>query len=89
MIGGGVDIQQRHRDIAQIHQTITYLQLTLDEFIVLIAIFNELAHTFTGLSWTVKYPLFHSEEIEQFVLVFHDIQHIHIFADIQIERHQH
>ena len=55
----------------------------------MVTVFDKLPHAFTSLPRTVENPFFHSEKIEQLVLIFHHIQHIHIFADIQVEWHQH
>ena len=79
-------IQKRHGQLFQIHTLATKKHLALNKQILLVAIFNKLAESFSGNIRTVENPAFHAHKIFHKILVVHIVHKTDIFIDHQARR---
>ena len=73
-----IKIDQRHGQLAQIHPFPVQAHFALNQQVVFIAVFNELAECFSRDVGTVENPAFHAHE------VFHKIPVVHVFHEADI-----
>src|SRR5690348_3040193 len=89
MVFLSVDVQDRHVDLPEVDDPPPDLDLSLDEFVALIKVFDELTVRFPDLVRAIEDPLLHAEKIQQLFFVIHHIDQLEVFANTQLKRLQH